>query len=316
MLTSGVITVEGLDLEELGFDISELSISQIQQELEIELNGQAIKLDTPAQYETPISQLNTDIDAVIQLEGIDSLMDDLGSVDNSVNMENISSQSDEFNQPILTANNDFFSLEFNLSNSIIDDSEEKKLIRAAERLIRTSKEYSYYLGFLKQDLGMCRCSVMPNLDGETNSLEMHHYPFTLFELCEIVMKKQFAANIPVNTFTIADEVLRLHYENVVGLVPLSVTVHQLVHAGRIFLKLSQTFGNISKFITDYQDFIEDELIAKLAKIIELSKRETNMTDDPKLLKVKVYDASTEVKTISVADVESFLSVVPSKESDE
>ena len=33
MLTSGVITVEGLDLEELGFDIGELSISQIQQEI-------------------------------------------------------------------------------------------------------------------------------------------------------------------------------------------------------------------------------------------------------------------------------------------
>jgi hypothetical protein len=157
---------------------------------------------------------------------------------------------------------------------------------------------------------------MPNLDAECNTLEMHHYPFTLYELCEIVMKKQFASNIPVNTFTIADEVLRLHYENVIGLVPLSVTVHQLVHAGRIFLKLSQTFGNITKFITDYQDFIDEELIFKLAKIIELSKRETNMTDDPKLLKVKVYDANTELKVISVADVDSFLSVVPAKDSDE
>ena len=316
MLTSGVITVEGLDLEELGFDIGELSISQIQQELEIELNGQTIKLDIPMQYETPTSQIDTNVNDIVQLEGIDSLIEDLEIVDNSANMEDFESQPDAFNQPILTSTNDFFSLEFNLSNSIIDDSEEKKLIRAAERLIRTSKEYSYYLGFLKQDLGMTRCSVMPNLDAECNTLEMHHYPFTLYELCEIVMKKQFASNIPVNTFTIADEVLRLHYENVIGLVPLSVTVHQLVHAGRIFLKLSQTFGNISKFVTDYQDFIDEELIVKLAKIIELSKRETNMTDDPKLLKVKVYDPNTELKVISVADVDSFLSVVPAKDSDE
>jgi hypothetical protein len=80
--------------------------------------------------------------------------------------------------------------------------------------------------------------------------------------------------------------------------------------------LSQTFGNISKFVTDYQDFIDEELIVKLAKIIELSKRETNMTDDPKLLKVKVYDATVELKVISVADVDSFLSVVPAKDSDE
>ena len=308
--------MEGLDLEELGFDTGELSISDIQKELEIELNGQTIKLDIPIQYEEPISQLDTNVNNFVQLEGIDNLIEDLEVVDNSSNMEDFESQPDEFNQPILTSNNDFFSLEFNLSNSIIDDSEEKKLIRAAERLIRTSKEYSYYLGFLKQDLGMTRCSVMPNLDAECNTLEMHHYPFTLYELCEIVMKKQFASNIPVNTFTIADEVLRLHYDNVIGLVPLSVTVHQLVHAGRIFLKLSQTFGNITKFITNYQDFIDEELIVKLAKIIELSKRETNMTDDPKLLKVKVYDADIELKAISVADVDSFLSVVPVKDSDE
>ena len=218
MLTSGVITVEGLDLEELGFDIGELSISDIQKELEIELNGQTIKLDIPMHYETPTSQIDTNVNDIVQLEGIDSLIEDLEIVDNSANMEDFESQPDAFNQPILTSNNDFFSLEFNLSNSIIDDSEEKKLIRAAERLIRTSKEYSYYLGFLKQDLGMTRCNVMPNLDAECNTLELHHYPFTLYELCEIVMKKQFASNIPVNTFTIADEVLRLHYENVIGLV--------------------------------------------------------------------------------------------------
>ena len=316
MLTSGVITVEGLDLEELGFDMNELSISDIQKELEIELNGQTIKLDIPNQYEMPTSQLDTNIDDVIQIDGINDIINDLDSVDNSENMKDFESQPDDYNQPIISTSTDFFSLEFNLSNSIIDDSEEKKLIRSAEKLIRTSKEYSYYLGFLKQDLGMTRCSVMPNLDAETNSLEMHHYPFTLYELCEIVMKKQFASNIPVNTFTIADEVLRLHYDNVIGLVPLSVTVHQLVHAGRIFLKLSQTFGNISQFITVYQEYIDDELIAKLAKIIELSKRETNMTDNPDLLKVKLYDANVELKTISVADVDSFLSVVPAKESDE
>ena len=52
--------------------------------------------------------------------------------------------------------------------------------------------------------------------------------------------------------------MALHFKNKVGIVPLSVTMHDLVHSGSIFLNLKQVFGRVIDFLEEYRDFISIE----------------------------------------------------------
>ena len=51
---------------------------------------------------------------------------------------------------------------------------------------------------------------------------------------------------------------------------LSVTPHNLVDTGEMFINFSQAFGNLNKFLTKYRDGLNDERIQKINRYIELS----------------------------------------------
>jgi hypothetical protein len=63
---------------------------------------------------------------------------------------------------------------------------------------------------------------------------------------------------------IAQEVMWNHYRMVVGLIPLSETVHELVHNGFLFIPTTSPFGYYRKFYLDYEPYIDPELKRILA----------------------------------------------------
>lgn len=197
-------------------------------------------------------------------------------------------------------------------NSVMDGKELKRFITAVERFIRTSMDYKKYLGFLKCEVGMNRCSVMGNIDGGTATIEMHHYPFTLFQICEYVIDKMVAENKNVNTFSVAREVMRLHFENYVGLVPLSKSVHQMVHSGAIFIDLRQVFGNVKHFIDVYKEYIPNSEIEKLEQIVTLSKNNTGISESNSILELKT-ESRTAASDIN-SDFVTSLSVIVAAET--
>ena len=82
---------------------------------------------------------------------------------------------------------------------------------------------------------------------------------------------------PYDMFTICDDVMRLHYEGKVGLIPLSETVHELVHSGKIFIPLQFIDIGFNDFYNEYMDTIKgmdgltDMLNAKVALSKEFAK---------------------------------------------
>ena len=193
--------------------------------------------------------------------------------------------SEQHGPEIDVSGNNFEVITFG-QNSVMDGKELKRFISSVERFIRSSNDYKRYLGFLKCEVGMNRCSVLGNVDGCTATIEMHHYPFTLFQICECVIDHMVATNKNVNTFSVAKEVMRIHFENYVGLVPLSKSVHQMVHKGAIFIDIRQVFGNVKKFVELYGSYIAKPEMEKLDQIIELSKRNTGISDSSNLLELK------------------------------
>lgn len=148
----------------------------------------------------------------------------------------------------------------------------KKFIKNIEGQIRRSKEYKEYICHLDRVIGLNRCSLFGNItDDDEVTLEFHHYPFTLYDIVEIVINDKVEKQKKFTSFDIISEVLELHRQNKVGLVKLSKTAHQMVHAGQIFIKLDSLFGRVNDFTNEYIESIPDEIIEKYNRILEINK---------------------------------------------
>lgn len=188
-------------------------------------------------------------------------------VNNIINIESKSTTSN-----IELTNTEGYYTERYYFTDYFDEAKLKKLIKGIEKAIRTSPEYSKYIGFLINTLGLTNCAILGNVSCNDVSIEMHHYPFTLYDIVYLNIMKRIMNKEKINTFLVAREVLQDHYDNLIGLVPLSLTVHQLVHAGEIFVNLNAVYGNINGFVEKYGMAMGDDLIEKFNKVIEMSEK--------------------------------------------
>ena len=157
-----------------------------------------------------------------------------------------------------------------------------KFIKQVESIVRKSDEYKEYIRFLKTHMDMNRCTVLKGLEtgnGKKYSIEIHHEPFTLFDITQTVLNKHEAQGITINPYTIADEVMELHYDEKVGLIPLSKTMHELVHNDKVFVPLQYIYHKYDKFYNEYEDFIEPNVKEKIEVKVNLSLRCPDILSD-------------------------------------
>jgi len=166
-------------------------------------------------------------------------------------------------------------------SNITTDKERAKFVKRIERLVRSSLEYRDYIQFLKEHIGLDSCVFFQNVtNGEKGkrgriSIELHHEPLTLFDIVNIVLRKYQEEGLPINDLIIADEVMALHYENKVGLVPLSKTAHEIIHnSTKLFVPINMCYGNYSEFLTEYEPYIEDEVFEKIERKVLQTKNLT------------------------------------------
>lgn len=167
---------------------------------------------------------------------------------------------------------------------ILTDQHKVKNIKRIESVVRGSLEYREYIKYLVNHMNMDKCHFLPKVkkqDGRRISVEIHHEPFTLYDITQIVFEKHEREGRDINHFLIAEEVMKLHYMNQVGLIPLSATVHQLVHDGKIFIPVQDVYGKgFIDFINEYD--ISDELRTVLFDKIQMS-REIEQDDNLSIL---------------------------------
>ena len=68
----------------------------------------------------------------------------------------------------------------------------------------------------------------------------------------------------------ANEVVELHYRNMVGLIPIAIAVHQSVtkHSDKTVIPLYMYSGEYKKFMKEYAPYISDDLIDKYKRAID------------------------------------------------
>ena len=151
----------------------------------------------------------------------------------------------------------------------------QKVINYLEKIIRKSYEYKQYISYLKSELDITKCALIPTLDiSELDiSLEFHHYPITLYDIVETILHKYFVKkkeNEKISMFDVMQEVMEEHYLGDIGLVPLSATMHEMAHSGSIKIPFSSVYGNVDKFVAKYGQYMRPELREKVtnSKLID------------------------------------------------
>lgn len=158
-----------------------------------------------------------------------------------------------------------------------------KLITRIEKMVRNCYEYRELISFLKEEMNLDHCILFTNITYDIASIEFHHI-FTLYDIVDTVLRKHEALyGEGINVFDIANEVMRIHYESRVLLVPVTKVVHNLIHQAEVFIPLqvaSQSgFGNWRLFLSIYKPYMSEEFMNRFKNYV---KESTKVTEDYQL----------------------------------
>ena len=176
--------------------------------------------------------------------------------------------------------------EFNISDYDLSNPKElSKYFKSIERICRNSRTYKKLTNFLRENVDMNKCSYFKNVDNiDTYSLKIHihHTPLTLYDIVTTVYNKRLLNHESLSEMMVAKEVMWLHYNLFVGLIPLSETVHGSVHNGQAFIPTTKVYGMYKTFVKLYEPYMDKELLKVLNSMEEISEDYDNIT---KLLEV-------------------------------
>lgn len=161
--------------------------------------------------------------------------------------------------PTITVNDtSYFAVSF-MKEEFIDEKELGQFISGIERLVRGSPEYKKLVKYIKTEFDLSHCTYLNALNVENVTIELHHTPYTLYNIVSIIIQKHLKNQTPFNTFSVALDVIKLHYCNLVGLVSLSKTIHELMHSdNRVFIHRDLIIGNVDQFYALYEEYMDEE----------------------------------------------------------
>lgn len=157
---------------------------------------------------------------------------------------------------------------------IYDQKDYARMIKDIETGCRMSFEYRQLIAYLRNTEGMNVCSFLGNVTNVDNTkvkIEIHHGPLSLFDYVSSVVKKRLHNGESIDIFEVCKEIMLLHYIGWVGLIPVSATVHEMIHNQYIFVPTNIVRGNWRKFIEEYYDFIDPAVLDSVDVADEMTK---------------------------------------------
>jgi hypothetical protein len=162
----------------------------------------------------------------------------------------------------------------------VDMDEQKSVdryVKALKAFIRGTGEYRRLMTFLKYNRNMNKCYYLPKVvsnRGDHITIEEHHVGGTITEIIETVLRKRVKEFEPIDFNSIAEEVMLAHYRGMISIVPLSSTMHQLIHAEdtKLFIPIHDAeFGDSHLFYEEYKEYMHKSTRNKFEKYFLLSE---------------------------------------------
>lgn len=153
-----------------------------------------------------------------------------------------------------------------------DEKEFRKYLKYIKNLIRSSIEYKDYVNYVKNFVFNNHSGFDPNIQDENKvRTELHHVPFTLEDIILVVYKKNLDMKRSLDPIDIAEEVMELHFNNIVGVYNLNQTQHELIHNNALFIPINIIFGNVNEFYEMYKKYLDDYQLELYDNYLKLSK---------------------------------------------
>jgi hypothetical protein len=156
----------------------------------------------------------------------------------------------------------------------------KRFLDNAIARFRHSVTYTSYKSYL-YDLGLNRCQMLSNINADMDvKIEMHHNGLTIFDVALILTNHILATKGKISTFDLVLELKRVHKNNLVPLVMLCKTAHQMVHHNEdFFVPASMCFGFWTELLEQYKFGVNYGIAKKVYYFIKTSIEHEN---DPEL----------------------------------
>ena len=167
-----------------------------------------------------------------------------------------------------------------------DDKEYDHYLKDIEKYVRRSFEYRKFISYIRDYMQMNQCAFLANVTNTETfdiKIQMHHYPFSLYDIADIVAKKRSYYKESMDLEMTAKEVMELHYKLIIGLISLSETVHELSHSSRLFIPVDRVLGRYKIFVEYYRPFIDPKLLEILDRIEKYSEEEQSKILDTTIL---------------------------------
>ena len=208
--------------------------------------------------------------------------------------------------------------EYEYQENYETDTEKEAIVKQAEALCRASMEYSDYIAYLRSNVGMDACAFFNNISKANSKkirIEVHHAPLTLFDIIKLVLDRSIRTGDEINPMLLAEEATRIHYMNQVGLIPLSKTLHEVVHnSDKLVIPMYMVYGDFRAFLENFSEELEmkenSHIKAKIQKMIDqtrelndksfdvLKEKFTYITVDGFEMPVKIEDKEEAEKEVT------------------
>lgn len=201
---------------------------------------------------------------------------------------------------------------------LFDEKDFAKYVADVEKIVRSSFEYHEFTNYLREYMDMNKCSFFENVNNMNSfkiKIHIHHHPLTLYEISMIIYQKRQFYQESLEVEMVAKEVMYVHYFLMVGLIPLSETVHELTHKQIIFIPLDKVMGNWEEFLDTYEDFILPETKDKIMRYREqtvLFNEEQNrkyLTADPVYIHMNDETALTVAGTLKISEMNTIVNAM-------
>jgi hypothetical protein len=160
-----------------------------------------------------------------------------------------------------------------------------ELIKYLTNFTRKTPEFRNFMMFVKTFLNVDSCSFYNDYSMKNGfTIELHHYPFSLFDICEAVTAKRIKENSYIQSFFVMEEIVMIHYRFLVGLTPLNPTAHDLAHNNKIKIYPKMIVGDWKELYNEYFPYLSHTAIKKYDELIKLEKEQDFQTF-PDILKL-------------------------------
>lgn len=146
--------------------------------------------------------------------------------------------------------------------TMMDPDEYGHFIYNIESTFRKLRFYKDYKCAIMQ-AGINYDQQMKGITSDMASIEMHHHLPTLKDAVTVISEYYLRTVGQVNTCMVLRDLVQAHRSNIMGVIMLSVTNHQVYHNDpSVFISIDQLYGNPFKFLEMYGPYFTLDIAYK------------------------------------------------------